>query len=202
VKSFLSLQGAYPGEKCWIVGKGPSLEFLRAEHFGVGPVIALNQAIAMVEPLEIPNPIYSLQKDGCGVTEPHHICAERDGHPWMLSPQRATLILQSTPGYSRYCLERYEPKLFVDPVHDLKFKYPQTMAVRMAVAMARFMGCTQVKLVCCDSLVNGNLETFNIWTRTAERTSAGDHYDHGRNRILRELVKVRHEFVIPKGALV
>ena len=51
----------------------------------------------------------------------------------------------------------------------------------------------------CDSLVNGNIETFNIWKRTAEATTAGSHYVHGKQRILRELACVKHEFIIPKG---
>ena len=142
------LRGKFRGGTAWIVGKGPSLAHLRREHFGAGPVIALNQAIAVLEALGLANPVYALQKDGCGLTEPHEQCALRDGHDWMLRPEQAVLIVQTTPGYSKFCLSNYEPRLEIDPVRDLGFHYPQTMAVRMGIALARLMGCGRVMMMC------------------------------------------------------
>jgi len=194
---FSDLRGKHHGETAWIVGKGPSLAHLRAEHFGVGPVIGVNQAIAIVEELGLPNPIYSLQKDGCGLVGPHEACQLRDGRDWMIEPQRAVLLVQNTEGYSRDCLVNYEPRVSIDYRKDLKLEFAQTMATRMSVVIAREMGCAEVRLMCCDSLVSGNVETFNIHTRTAERTTAGDHYLPARGRLMRELVNTRYQIFIP-----
>jgi NADH:ubiquinone oxidoreductase, NADH-binding (51 kD) subunit len=194
---FKELIGRHRGQTAWIVGKGPSLAFLRAEHFGAGPVIALNQAIVMVEALGLSNMIYSLQKDGCGIWGPHESCEQRDGHDWMIRPQRATLMVQEAIGYSRDCLPDYAPRVAIQMLRDLKFPYLQTMAVRMGIATAKQMGCVKVMMLCCDSLVNGNLDTFNVWTGQAERTGAGNHYEHSKPKVMRELVNIKYQFVTP-----
>lgn len=195
--NYNDLRNRYHGQTAWIVGKGPSLEYLTAAHFGDGVVIALNQAIRVVEDLELTNEIYSLQKDGCGITGPHEACQQRDGFDWMIRPRSAILIVQDTDGYSKHCLADYAPKVFINPIRDLGFQYKQTMAIRMAVALAKRMGCRRVMLLCCDSLVNGNLDTFDVHQRTSTRTSAGDHYENGKKRILMELRSIKHEFIIP-----
>lgn len=197
--NFKDLRQKHAGETAWIVGKGPSLGNLQAGHFGNGPVIALNQAIVVVERLEIPNPLYSLQKDGCGEIGEHATCRLRDGHDWMIRPQRATLLLQATTGYSRDCLADYEPRVLIDPVRDLRFTNLQTMAVRMGIAIAKWMGCSSIVMLCCGSLVNGDTRTFNVWTGRAERTSAGDHYLPAKRHVLNELAGIKHTFVIPGG---
>lgn len=194
-----ALRGIHQGEAAWIVGKGPSLGNLRAEHFGEGPVIALNQAIVMVERLSIPNPIYSLQKDGCGYVGKHSHCLQREDVDWMIRPKHATLILQDTEGYSRDCLQNYEPRVLIDPVRDLGFKHLDTMAVRMGIAIAKRMGCIFIVMMCCGSLVNGNIETFDVWKGAAERTSAGDHYLPARPHVLKDLRGIRHTFFIPES---
>jgi len=60
----------HQGEICWIIGKGVSLDSLRPEHIGDGPIIALNHAIIKVEELELENEIYSLQADGVHMVLP------------------------------------------------------------------------------------------------------------------------------------
>lgn len=195
----LELAGMYPEQTAYVIGKGPSLGFLRSEHFHTnGPVIALNQAIAVVERLDIPNPIYSLQKDGCGYVGPHSHCLQRDGVDWMIRPKKATLILQDTEEYSRNCLHGYEPRVLVCPVRDLGFEHLSTMAVRMGIAIAKQMGCGHIKMVSCGSLVNGNTETFNVWTGIAEETPAGMNYIPAKTDVLHELSEIEHSFFIPK----
>jgi hypothetical protein len=191
------LTGMYPGETAYVVGKGPSLGNLRAEHIGEGIVIALNQAVAVVERLDIPNVIYSLQKDGCGLKGVHDECLKRDGMDWMIRPERATLIVQA-PGYSGNCLPDYEPRLIVRPKADLGFIYAETMAVRMGIAIAKLMRCRRIVMTCCDSLVNGKLETFDVHKNRSYLTSARHHYGHSKAAVMQELAGIEHSFVIPK----
>lgn len=198
--NFHDLLNRHRGETCWIVGKGPSLGFLKAEHIGKGPIIALNQAIVIVERLGVSNKVYSLQKDGCGIHGPHEKCRERDGHDWMIRPTKATLILQDTEGYSRDCLPDYEPRVLVNIHHHLGFEHATTMAIRMAISMAKRMRCEHVKLLCCGSLVNGDTRTFNVWTGKAEQTSAGRYYLSVKKQVLMDLAGIPHSFFIPRGA--
>lgn len=193
------LKNRHAGEMAYIVGKGPSLAYLQAEHFGKGPVIALNQSIVVVERLGILNPIYSLQKDGCGLEGPHERCLQREGHDWMIRPQKASLILQETEGYSRDCLADYSPRLLVCPVRDLGFEFHETMAIRMAVSLAKRMGCAHIKFVCCGSLVTGDTRTFNVWTGQAEQTVAGNHYLHVKRVLPLDLAGTPYSYFIPRG---
>jgi hypothetical protein len=191
------LAGLYPNQRAYVVGKGPSLGNLRAEHIGEGIVIALNQAVAVVERLDIPNMVYSFQKDGCGLHAPHGQCRSQNGVEWMLYPKRAELILQA-PGFSEHCLRGYIPKYFVNPRKDLGFERHDTMAVRMGIAMAKQMGCTEIVMVACDSLVNGRLETYDVHQDKAYLTPARHNSGHAKAQVLRELKPVKSSLLIPE----
>ena len=59
------LQPIFAGNRCYIVGKGPSLDKATAKTFPDprAPIIALNEAVLVIEKLDIPNPIFGLQQD-------------------------------------------------------------------------------------------------------------------------------------------
>lgn len=181
-----ALRHKHPGEICWIVGKGPSLRYLRAEHFGPGPVIALNDAIIVVQDLGLDNPIYSLQKDGY----PEHMFEPRAEIP---------LILQDTPGYSGEWFPEHPVRILVDPIADLGFDHPQVLSTRMAIEIAKQMECESLKMLCCGNLVNNALETYDPRTGTAEVTGAARWYELTRPYILNDLESIPHEFIIPVG---
>ena len=177
------LRHKHTGETCWIVGKGPSLRYLRAEHFGPGPVIALNDAIVAVQELDIPNKVYSLQKDG------------QPG--FMVKPRMdIALIVQKNYPSQKYYPEHPE-RYVVDVIKDLGFDHIQVLATRMAIAIAKQMDCSALKMMCCDNLVTGALETFNPRTGNAKVTGAAHWYQLTRPYILKDLESVQHEFIIP-----
>jgi hypothetical protein len=155
-----SLRGAHPGQTGQIVGKGPSLKYLTGEHFGPGPVLALNDAIIAVEWLGLSNPLYSLQKDG----NPHHMTRPGDD---------VTLILQSTPGYSSAWFPEHPQRLLVDPRAELHFADDSVMSIRMGAAILRLMGCEQMVFISCDSLASDDLRTYYPRTgKTKKRCAA------------------------------
>lgn len=180
-----ALRHKHPGETCWIVGKGPSLRHLGGEHFGQGPIIALNDAIAVVQEINLTNPIYSLQKDG---DEKHMV------KPYAEIP----LILQETPGFSGEWFPEHPARILVDPIQDLGFDHVQVLATRMAIQIAVQMDCASLKLVCCDSLVTGALETFNPRNGKAQVTGAAHWYKLTRPYIMADLKDIAHEFILPK----
>ncbi len=60
-----TLQPIFVGNRCYIVGKGPSLDKVKERDIPDprAPIIALNEAILTVEQLDIPNPMFGLQQD-------------------------------------------------------------------------------------------------------------------------------------------
>lgn len=182
-----ALLNKHPGETCHIVGKGPSLRYLQAKHFGAGPVIALNNAIVVVQDLGLTNPIYSLQKDG--------------NPAYMVEPYaHIPVILQDTPGYSLDYFPEHPVRILVSPTRDLGFERPTIVAIRMAIALSQFiMGCTALKLLCCDNLVTGALETYNPRTGESKVTGAARFYQSSGPLIIQDLEQIEHEFIIPAG---
>lgn len=124
------LEDRHKGETAYIVGKGVSLLSLTKNHFGPGPVIAMNQAIVKIEELGLSSPIYSSQKDGP-----------------VVKPKVATLLLSNPrskdawPGYK----SRYVYTMEAD--FGLEDIAPSIMA---CVKIVKLMGVTKVIVLACD----------------------------------------------------
>ncbi len=181
------LHNKHSGDIAYIVGKGPSLQYISYSCFSVqGPVIVLNDAIMEIE-TSLPYlncPIYSLQKDG---------------HPnFMYKPSKETfLILQSTEGYSKEYYREHKKRIVIDPVKDQGFDHPQVMAIRMAISMAVYMGCAFINLLCCDSLTSEDYRTYNPRTGASSETDAAKFYRLSKTKVLQDLRSVKHEFITP-----
>src|SRR5512138_1083822 len=120
--SVQKLRDKYPGEIVWIVGKGPSLAFLHAEHFGAGPIITINESILIVQELGLTNPIYSMQKDGdAGL-----------GHA--VYPHEDIPVILQRPGYSQDDLPNHKLRIWVSPEEEFGF-LPSEMSIRICVAI-------------------------------------------------------------------
>jgi hypothetical protein len=136
------LRGVHAGQTATVVGRGPSLLKLTASDFKLsssGPVLALNHAILTIRKLHLPNPLYSMQKDGCLVAP--------------MPPE--TLILSQAQ--SGRCFADYAPRYVVDV---RKLGLPVTaMSTSFAVAMAHVMGCSKVRMLACDAYTNGDFRT-------------------------------------------
>lgn len=151
-----SLRGKHDGKTCYIIGNGPSIKYLRAKHFGPGPVIALNQSIEIVERLWLKSPVYSLQKDGCGNKEPHEICNGQYAHH-MIRPMGAVLLNHEPE--SGECLTDYAPRYTWSNERDFKQLWNANSAIS-ALCFAHHFGCKSVVFVCFDSITNGDCGRF------------------------------------------
>ncbi len=144
-----------------IVGRGPSLLSVKAEDFPEGPVIALNAAIIYVRTLGLPNPIYSMQKDGC---VPHTHLAKPDTHPcggcptWPMTAVQPPETLIVSSAESPYCFADYEPRLVVD-VEAMGIPW-HTMSAPVAVRIAQSWGETSLFMVGHDAYTRGNTERW------------------------------------------
>ena len=181
------LKDRYTGQTCSIVGKGPSLKYLRTEHIRPGPVIVLNEAIIHVQKCDLSNDIYSMQKDG-GMSRGGY-----DGS--MVQPlEHIWLILQLQ--YSSQWFPDHPKRLIVDPIIDFHMLVTE-MSIRIVLQLAKIMGCSKINLICCDSLVNGDLRHF---TRDGVISSGSGNYlyEYVRPLVLKDLKDIEHEFILPE----
>jgi hypothetical protein len=119
-----------------IVGRGPSLLDLTPDDFGPGPVITLNQSIDQVRALDLPSPIFSMFKDGCGIGLPHGTLLG-PGHDCALAPE-GTLVLSHME--SRHCRPAWAPRIVLD-VEEMGLPwFYQSAPVAVAFAIARGAG--------------------------------------------------------------
>jgi len=179
-----TLRDLYVGETAWIVGKGPSLKYLQAEHFGEGPIITINESILIVQVLGLCNPIFSMQKDG------------DNGIGTAVYPRRDIPVILQRPGYSENCLPDHPVRIFVKPQEDFGFAHSE-MSVRMCVRIAKVMGCARIVFVCCDSLVNGDVRRLDVITRTIVNANSGA-YGYVKPLVLKDVADMPHDFVLPR----
>lgn len=183
--SINELRNSHPGETFWIVGKGPSLQYLTAEHFGNGPVIAINTAVAIVQSLHLPNPLYLLEKDGL---LGNFIKLRED----------VIAILQLGEGFSENCFSEHPRRVLVDPVAEMGFLDTE-MSARIAIRIALAMGCKQINFMCCDSITTEEYHYLDIDGEV--KAGYAGAYKRVRALILKEVAEIPHKFIIPEAEL-
>ncbi len=141
-----------------IVGRGPSLLALTAADFPAGPVIALNAAIVQIRRLGLPNPIYTMQKDGCnhqdwrGDPNPEP-CAGCPAGDMIMPQQPETLIVSAAE--SQHCFADYAPRIVVDVE---AFGLPwYTMSAPTAVKIAAGWGETDLLMLGHDAYTRNDV---------------------------------------------
>jgi hypothetical protein len=185
INAALVLKDAHIGQECWIVGKGPSIAFLNESYFGSGPVLTINEAVLKVQELNIPNPIYSMQKDG---------------FQWlMVRPKdEVTLILQSI--LSEYWFKDHPKRLVINPMTEWGFAVTE-MSIRMCVALAKLMGCERISFVCCDSLTTEDYRMYDVAHETITKRDLTGFYSHVKPLVLEDVKDMPHRFILPSEAL-
>jgi hypothetical protein len=158
----IELKDTHSGETAWIVAKGPSVLNLKKTDIGDGPIIALYETIAIVEMLDLPNPVYSLQKDG-GQNKTHVApttilsseCESRDckNCGWVARPQKATLLLHDLE--AEFCFPDYSPRYLFN-LAEIGLPY-NTFSLVCALKIAQFLGCTKFMFVSADAQSIGDL---------------------------------------------
>lgn len=130
------LRDRHPGQVAYIVGRGRSLLRLTHDDFpDPGPVIALNSAILQVRRLELLNPIYSMQQDGC-----------------LVRPLASETLLVSDH-LSRDC--------WPDHPHRYLFRIAaeSSMSTPVAVRIAILMGVSALEMLGMDAYTAGSQVT-------------------------------------------
>jgi hypothetical protein len=183
----------YRGQTAYIVGCGPSLAFLQAKHFsyGNGPVITLNDAIIVAQKLNLSNPLYAMQKDGCF----NRPCFCMGENATVRLQAHVTLVVQNS--YSAHCFPQHERRITIS-AQALGFRHNSVMSIRMAAALAKLIGCAGIIFTCCDSLINGDLRRYNPHTGQVVETLGSVHYKANNPRLMHDLGRFPKKYVLPE----
>ena len=190
--SIQALTNAHAGDTAWIVGKGPSLLMLTKEQLGPGPVIAINEAMILVEALGLDNVLYSMQKDADRYEDGPGPPVVVTGGTEPIAPLKgATLLVHQHESANR--MIEYQPRFVFDNVADFGLEWWEFSSLT-AVAIARLMGCLKVVFVSHDACVFGDLRTCtprpdgSVQVQTDEVTAVT--YPQHRQRIDEYLSRV------------
>lgn len=160
-------KGVFQGQTIWIIGSGPSIQYLTREDLGPGPVITINRSIVIVEKLGLPNPIFSMQKDGGNrrrSLDTHSLSPDCDYTPncgdtcgLMNRPKHgATLLVHKHE--SLYCFPDYSPRYVFD---WMEFGLPRNpFSLIIAIKIGTLMGCGGFHFISCDVHVNGCTDQY------------------------------------------
>ena len=150
------MKGMYDGMKCYIIGKGPSLDDLRIPSSDY-PIICMNESIHKVERLGLSNPIYCIQQDA-GLKD---TCWSDTG------TMLVSYLTQSWYANHPRCVA-YNPKEFP----NTRSGHP--LSIEMAIHFAKHWGCNKIVFKACDALKNGNTSYAECVGYTSDK--GGDPY--------------------------
>jgi hypothetical protein len=122
---------------CYIIGKGPSLDSIGIKDFPISdaPIICLNQSISVIEQLDLPNPVYSLQRD-----------VWKDSN-FAVYPKKAKIIS------SKACEKIFKNcYIFDTELPDLS----KAATAIVAIHIAKYMGCTKLIFLGFDSVTEND----------------------------------------------
>ena len=134
----LDMKDMYKGKKCYIVGKGPSLDTLKIYNSD-NPVICMNESIHKVEELGLTNPIYCIQQDA----------GLKDSCWCNTGTMLVSYLTQSWYAKHPNCIA-YNPKDFPDTRNG------HPLSIEMAIHFAKHWGCDSIIFKACDALKTGN----------------------------------------------
>lgn len=126
------LRGVHQGQPCYIVGMGPSLMKLTREYFKDGFIIATYESIYVLESFQLPNALYSMQKDNItGI------------------PNRSPLIVHSPESALQLSPSQYEPCYLFDNATDFGRLWYLNSGV-VSSYIAHLMGASHITILCFD----------------------------------------------------
>lgn len=173
------LENKYPGKMVYIIGKGPSLDYLTTEMIPEDIiVIALNESIHKVESLDFPNDLYVVQQD-VGLKE-------------TCRPRRGALLL------SYRCRGFYSdfPNRYLYHAVNFSLNY-SALSVLVGIEISKYMGIEKFVFCCFDACVTK--DTGYAKSIGYEPTRGGDpnRFLGHRNRILKQCGNHELTWLVP-----
>lgn len=136
-KDWKELVPVFKNKVCYIIGKGPSLDNLKAETFKdpEDPIFCINETIHIIEKLKLPNPVFAIQQDTNLKTK--------------CKPKQAYIFI------SQSCKNWYADfdRKYIYSSLSLGITHHRLTAVS-ATTIAKELGCINFKFCCFDACVN------------------------------------------------
>ena len=178
--SIKNLKKKYAGKTCYIIGKGPSLDNVEASLFEPGnPIICLNESVHQMEKLDIPDDDLFMMQQDTGIN---------------CRPTRAMPLIH-------FYLKHLYPevvKRFIFTDTDFG-RARHSLTVLVAIAAARYMGCTSLVLIAFDASINKKTGYAQCIGHVPVKTSSGDEsrFLSHRSRIEEEARELSIDWVLP-----
>jgi len=190
----------FKGQTVWIIGAGPSLQYLTKEDIKSGPIITLDRAIIKAEEIGLSGSVFSMQKDGGPrrryptpklIPDCDHSpnCGDVCG-PMYRPKQGATLLVHRHE--SLYCFPDYSPRY----VFDWKeFGLPINLfSLILAIKIGTLMGCDKFRFISCDAHAIG---CFERYVPNVGIMGIDPHYKNQPRRIRPYLADLDYEWITP-----
>ena len=177
-KTVNCLKHLFEGKSAYIVGKGPSLDNLRKEHFPDkdAPILAINEAIRKVEELHLPNPQFLIQFD--------------TGLKDTCTPERAEVIVSHKAQYFFKRKYTFKPENYGLP--------GGTLTVLCAIEICKKLGSTDFVFVAFDACVNKRTGYALIVGKPSDSGGRNaDRFLSHRGKINKQLHGWKSDWVIP-----
>ena len=156
MKPISALSNLYRGEVLRVIGSGPSLAVLTPIEIGAGPVIAINYALRKVETLNLPNKVYSMQKDQA-----------------YIDPCSAPILAHAAESAKHGDFGDY---IFDNPTDfGIDWNLP---SIVVCLHIAKTNGLLKVEYLCCDSFFD-DFRSFDGKTTAMDRRAIQYAYHPG-----------------------
>jgi hypothetical protein len=137
VRQFSDLRDIHKGETCYIVGMGASLLQLTPDYFKDGFIVATYESIYKIESFNLPNPVYSMQKDTITGL-----------------PGRSPLLLHAHESARQN--PDYEPCYVFDNPRDFGGRRWDNPSGVISSCIAHWMGAGHITILCFDRTTHGD----------------------------------------------
>lgn len=174
------LRGLFEGQTANIIGKGPSLDYLSANDIVDGPIIALNEAIHVVELLGLPNSTMVVQQDS-------HL-----GDKCVPSNDRTKMLVSFM---AKQCGKDFANRIVYNPV-SLGLR-DASLSAQIAVGLCRLFGISKIRFLCFDACVNGNTNYAKAIGSKPEEHGEPTRFLRHRDILKTAAKKFNPEWVIP-----
>jgi len=157
------LKDKYKNKTVYIIGKGPSLKFLKKQDIEDGVVITINDAIAKIEELNIDNDVYAMEKDGWYIEWTNHQ-EEHDCSIHSIMPTRYPVLLHKHE--SPNCIPDYFNRIIFNNL-ELGLEITRPSAIS-AIKIGELMGCDKFVLISFDACTIEDYSTYIPGTEEME----------------------------------
>lgn len=188
-KELEDFRDKYQGQTCYIIGKGPSLDALRASDFKTnGPILCVNDSVKKINKLNHwAQPTFVLQQDATLREE--------------CRPNHEDCVIIVAPQSRAWYTDHKKRVIMVPEALGAQHAGP---SVIVAICIAELLGCSKLVLISFDAATHKECDYANVIGYPATRAGDTSRFLNHKTQMLRKLdaTGLNYEFFTPSGLLV